>query len=607
MKIKFNIKKSFYILAIMHLTSFVGIGQNEPNIILILTDDMGYADVGYNNGSINDIASPTLDNLAANGTKFSSAYVTHPFCGPSRAGLMTGRYPHEYGSQYNINENDMVAGIDLSETYFSTVLKEAGYKTGIIGKWHLGQSTTYDPIARGFDYFYGMLNGGHNFFTKTTANGGYGGAYNRDLVEQKAPNTRGPANEPQGEYITDLFTDKAIEFIQDAETSDDQPFFLFMSYNAPHTPIQALESDKNILINDPYNFDYSTNDTRHTYAAMVYAVDRGVQRIVNELAAKGETNNTLIVFLSDNGGKTVNNAGGNNFPLRGFKGDTYEGGFRVPMFMYWPSTNSGEGIPSGQTYDFNVSALDLYPTFVALANGTTPNDKELDGKDILNHVQNNTDARDGESIYALRHQASNKLGIRRGKYKAFQQTTNSGNARNWYLYDIEANISENNGQALNTNIEPYKSILAEMANEAYEWSLTHIEPLFFDSSGAENTWNNNHSNVNSGKPDTWQERLFNGYTLSIDNIELNQNIKGYIYPNPVLKSELTIKFHEKLNDKINIIIYDNLGRPVQTEMNIKQSNSNNIDLNLNSSIANGTYFVKVISGQQSLTRSIVVK
>lgn len=562
---------------------------------------MGYADVGYNNRAIGDIASPTLDNLAANGTKFSSAYVTHPFCGPSRAGLMTGRYPHEYGSQYNIAENDFIAGIDLNETFFSTVIKDAGYKTGVIGKWHLGQSTQYDPISRGFDYFYGMLNGGHNFFTKTTADGGFGGAYNRDLVEQIAPNTRGPANEPVATYVTDLFTDKAIEFIQEAEnTNDNQPFFLFMSYNAPHTPIQALGSDKAVLTSAPYNFNYNGNDKRHTYAAMVYAVDRNVQRIIDELDDKGETNNTLIVFLSDNGGRT--DQGAVNSPLRGVKGDAYEGGFRVPMFMYWPSTNSGEGIPSGQTYDFNVSSLDLYPTFVALANGTMPIDKELDGKDILSSIQNNTDKRDGESIYALRHQNINKLGIRRDQYKAFQ---NSGNGT-WYLYDINANISENNGQALNTSVEPYKSILDDMANDAYQWSLTHTEPLFFDSPGAENTWNTNHSNINSGKPDTWQERLFNEYTLSIEGIEVNQKIGGYIYPNPVKESRLSIKLYERLNDNINIMIYDNLGRPIQTELNVSQAKSNKVDLILNSSIADGTYFLKITSGLQSFTKSFVI-
>lgn len=561
--------------------------SQSPNIILILTDDMGYADVGYNNGGV-DIATPTLDNLANAGTIFTSAYVTHPFCGPSRAGLMAGRYPHEFGAQYNLNDSEYTLGVDTNETYFSTVLQDAGYNTGIIGKWHLGQSTSHDPNARGFDYFYGMLTGGHNFFTKTTANGGFGGAYNRDLIEN-----RSPANEPQGAYITDLFTDKAIDFIQDAETNDADPFFLFMSYNAPHTPLQALDSDKNALTDGTVaSFTYS-NDARHTYAAMVYSVDRGVKRIVDELALRGETNNTLIVFLSDNGGRT--DQGATNTPLRGYKGETFEGGFRVPMFMYWPNN-----IPN-QDYNYNVSSLDLYPTFANLANGTIPNGKDIDGKDILNHVKNNTDARDGESIYAIRHQAVNKVGIRRGKYKAYQNSNDGV----WRLFDINANIGEDYNQALNTNIEPFKSILEDMANDAYQWSLTHIEPVFFDSTGAESTWISKHSNTNTNR-DTWQDRLFTGYTLSIEGIEINQKLTGYIYPNPVAESFLSVKFYKKLKDRIDIVIYDSLGRPVQTELNLSQTNSNKVDLVLNSSIAQGTYFLKVISGQHSFNKSFII-
>lgn len=590
MRIKFCVSKIMFSFALVSFSSLYLFGQSQPNIILILTDDMGYADIGYNNNNT-DIATPTLDNLASQGTKFTSAYVTHPFCGPSRAGLMTGRYPHEFGSQYNLNDNEFNLGIDTNETYFSTVLQNAGYKTGIIGKWHLGQSTNHDPNARGFDYFYGMLTGGHNFFTKTSANGGFGGAYNRDLVEN-----RGPANEPFNAYITDLFTDKAIDFIQDAETNDAQPFFLFMSYNAPHTPLQALQSDKNALTNGTVaNFNYGSDTNRHNYAAMVYSVDRCVKRIVDELALRGETNNTLIVFLSDNGGRT--DRGASNAPLRGVKGDTFEGGFRVPMFMYWP--DSTNGIPSGQTYNHNVSSLDLYPTFVNLANGTIPNGKEIDGKDILNNVRNNTDARSGESIYSIRHQAVNKVGIRRGEYKAYQNS----NDGNWYLFDINANIGEDFSQALNTNIQPYKSILEAMAYDAYQWALTHIEPVFFDSTGAENTWINTHSNTNTSR-DTWQDRLFAGYTtLSIEDIEV-KNMNGYVFPNPV-ESSLSVKFSTPVYNKLDITIYDIQGKPVVIYSNLKTNGSTNLEIPLNVDIQKGTYILKVKSEIGSFSKAFI--
>lgn len=563
------------------------IASGGTNIILILTDDMGYADVGYNNSGFNDIATPNIDALANAGTKFTSAYVTHPFCGPSRAGLMTGRYPHEFGAQYNLSDSNTTQGVDLNETFFSTVLDDAGYNTGIIGKWHLGQPTGYRPNQRGFDYFYGMLYGGHVYFT-----GGGGGSaqYTSPLRENE-----GLAGEANGLYVTDLFTDKGVEFINNSEANDDQPFFLFMSYNAPHTPLQPLPSDVTALASPPYNFTYS-DTKRRDYAAMVYSVDRGIKSIVDALTANGELDNTLIVFLSDNGGRT--DQGAINSPLRGRKGDTLEGGFRVPMFMYWP--NGGNGIPAGQSYDFNVSALDLYPTFVNLANGTIPNGKELDGKDILSNIQNNTDARSGESIYSIRHRFANNLGIRRGDYKAYHDS----NSNNWYLYDINANIGENNGQALNTNIEPYKSILAQMANDAYLWSLTHIEPLFFDSSTAENTWLTNHSNTTHST--TWQDVLFNGFNngLSIDDIELNQNVTGYIYPNPV-QSDVTVKLNQSIFDNVDITVYDIYGRPVQINNGLKVNNSNTFDFILNATLSKGTYLLKVKSNAGTFSKTFL--
>ena len=570
------------------LLSHYNASSQAPNIILILTDDMGYADVGFNNGAA-DIATPNIDALADAGTRFNSAYVTHPFCGPSRAGLMTGRYPHEFGSQFNLSDTDTTNGVPLSETFFSNVLKTAGYNTGIIGKWHLGQPTGYRPNQRGFDYFYGMLYGGHVYVT-----GGGGGStqYMSPLRENE-----GLAGEANGLYITDLFSDKGVEFINNAETNDNQPFFLFMSYNAPHTPLQALASDKTALTSPPHSFTYS-DTSRHDYAAMVYSVDRGVKKLVDALIANGEFDNTLIVFLSDNGGRT--DQGALNTPLRGVKGDTFEGGFRVPMFMHWP--NGGNGIPV-QDYNFNVSSLDLYPTFVNLAGGAIPGGKEIDGKDILNDIKNNTDARAGESIYAIRHQAINKLGIRRGQYKAYRDTGNNF-TNPWRLFDINANIGEDFGQALDVvNNQTNKAVLEAMLTDAYQWSTTHTEPLFFDSPAAKDTWDTTHKNTTP----TWQENAFEGYTaLSIEDIELKQNVSGYIYPNPV-ESNLTIKFNTPITESVDIIIYDVQGRPIQINTNLKATNSSGISLILNAFLSNGTYLLKVKSTLGIFSKSFVVK
>ena len=556
----------------------------SPNIILILTDDMGYADVGFNNGAT-DIATPNLDNLANNGAIFSSAYVVHPFCGPSRAGLMTGRYPHEFGAQFNLSDSDITNGVDTNETFFSTVLQNANYNTGIIGKWHLGQPDGHRPNQRGFDYFYGMLYGGHVYFT-----GGGGGStqYRSPLRENE-----GLAGEANGLYITDLFSDKGVEFINDAETNDSDPFFLFMSYNAPHTPLQALNSDKTALTSAPHNFTYS-DDKRHNYAAMVYSVDRGVKKLVDALVANGEFDNTLIVFLSDNGGRT--DQGAVNTPLRGAKGDTFEGGFRVPMLMPWPNQ-----IPAGVTYPFNVSALDLYPTFASLAGATIPSGKEVDGKNIINNVINNTDARAGESIYSIRHRRINNVGIRRGNLKAF--TTGNGN---WFLYDLNTNISESNAQNLANN-PAFEDILDDMINDAYQWSLTHIEPIFFDSSSAETTWFNNNSSNNPSNTMSWQERTFDGFTtLSIEVIEINQQVSGYIYPNPVSDISLSIKFNETITDEVNAVVYDALGRTVQMEKNLLKTSANIAALKLSPNITNGNYFVKITAGNKSFSKAIII-
>ncbi|OEK07913.1 hypothetical protein A8C32_15670 [Flavivirga aquatica] len=593
MKTQITIKQLLFFLGVVIFSNFKTFAQS-PNIIFILTDDHGYGDVGFNEGHASDIATPNLDALAAAGTVFTSAYAVHPFCGPSRAGLMTGRYPHEFGAQYNLSDSNTTQGVSLSETFFSTVLQNAGYNTGVIGKWHLGQPTGYRPNQRGFDYFYGMLYGGHVYFT-----GGGGGStqYRSPLRENE-----GLAGEPNGLYLTDLFSDKGVDFINDAETNDNDPFFLFMSYNAPHTPLQALASDKAILAAPPYSFDYLGDTSRENYAAMVYSVDRGVKKLVDALTANGELNNTLIVFMSDNGGKSESHAqygGANNGPLRGDKGDTYEGGFRVPMFMYWPGT-----VPAGKKYDYNVSALDLYPTFVNLAGASIPAGKEIDGKDIMANVINETDARANESIYSIRHAATNRVGVRRDNLKAYT----FGNNR-WYLFDVSTpgGLAENNADDLSTN-PAYQTVLNEMISDAYQWALTHIEPEFFDSTGAADTWFNNHSSTNPANTISWQDTTFDGYTtLSIEDVELKQNLSGHLYPNPVIGPQLSVKFNENLLGAVDAVIYDNLGRPVQIEQNLTKKSNRKVSMLLNSNISKGYYIMKLTVGQFSFSKSFIVK
>ncbi|MDX6747902.1 sulfatase-like hydrolase/transferase [Polaribacter sp. PL03] len=428
---------------------------NKPNILVILCDDLGYSDLGFNGSK--DIPTPNLDALANNGTIFTSAYVAHPFCGPSRAALMTGLYPHKIGAQFNLPPNSgetIKKGISLEETFISKVLNNVGYQTGIIGKWHLGSNAEFHPNVRGFDDFFGFLGGGHNYFPEQ---------YRKAYAQQEAngrkiiwdylhPIEHNGKQIKETEYLTDAFSREAVRFIDDASKTED-PFFLYMSYNAPHTPLEAKEEDLKL-------FSHIKNKKRRTYAAMVYAVDRGVKRIVDELKESGQYENTLIVFFSDNGGKVK--AGATNFPLKEGKGSAYEGGFRVPMFFHWPNV-----VPAGKKYDFNVSALDLYPTFARLAGAEIPEGKRLDGKNIWDNFLMNKNSHKDDNIYVMRHRNGySDVAVRKNDWKAvkvYQQ--------NWKLFNIGVDMAENNDVR-----KDHLDILKGLVGEAKDWSGTHLQP-----------------------------------------------------------------------------------------------------------------------------------
>ena len=448
-------------------TSGISAKASRPNILFVLCDDLGYADVGFN-GS-NDIITPELDKLANGGTIVTSAYVTHPFCGPSRAGLLTGRYPHTFGSQFNLPKNSEVTvgeGIPLSEKFMSKMLQESGYYTSAIGKWHLGAVEGYHPNDRGFDDFYGFLGGGHEYFPSK---------FKLKYEKQKAagvetiwdyltPLQHNGTEVDETEYITDALSREAIRFVNDA-SKNEQPFFLYLSYNAPHTPLEAKEEDKKIFKN-------IKDDKRRTYAAMVYAVDRGVGKIVDALKASNQYDNTLIVFLSDNGGHT--DKGANNYPLRGLKGDTYEGGFRVPMFFHWP-----KNVPAGKHYDHPISALDFYPTFAGLAGAKLPLDSKLDGKNIWNAFKAGDNPRKGENIFAMRHRNGySDVGVRQDQWKAIKAYKGP-----WKLYNIIMYISETTDLS-----SQFPKQLEDMVSKAEIWSKTHTEPRWFDPESLSEVW-----------------------------------------------------------------------------------------------------------------------
>ncbi|MBT9190124.1 sulfatase family protein [Zobellia russellii] len=465
--------KLFLFATILSMTT-IGLAQEtRPNILVVLCDDLGYADVGFNGST--DIVTPEMDKLARAGVIFSSAYVAHPFCGPSRSALLTGRYPHLTGTPYNLfhnssdkDEDNM--GVPLEETYMSKVLQQAGYYTSAIGKWHLGSAPKFHPNKRGFDNFYGFLGGGHDYFPKTymktyTEQVKAGNKNIRDYVFPMEHNGK-PANET--EYITDGFSREANNSIKTAAKKK-QPFFIYLAYNAPHVPLQAKTEDM-------AKFAHIEDKDRQTYAAMVYAVDRGIGSIVKTLKETNQLDNTLIVFLSDNGGNFDH--GANNYPLKGTKGDTWEGGYRVPMFFHWPKK-----LAENQTFDHPVSALDFYPTFAHLANAKIPQDKKLDGKNIIDHVINKTEPYKDEMIYSLRYREGyNDVGARQGDWKI----TRMGNEP-WRLH----NITEDIGEEKNLSGR-YPERLKEMIAKTKAWTDTFVKPLWVYSKKDLELWESGH-------------------------------------------------------------------------------------------------------------------
>lgn len=314
--------------------------NSKPNILIILADDMGQGDMGFLGSK--KLKTPNLDALAREGVFCNNAYVTSSVCAPSRAGLLTGRQEQRFGFEHNLIEwNKRMAdrpefhGLTPGEYTIADHLKNAGYETAIIGKWHLGKMDVHHPNKRGFDYFCGMLEGSHNYFPEK----------GRNTIQRNGTFIK----EFSSPYLTDFFTDEGVTWIKGRK---DKPWFLFMSYNAPHGPMQAKEEDMAL-------FPDIRSKGRRTYAAMVYALDRGVGRLIETLKNEGQLENTLIVFFADNGGATNNHCW--RGPYSGSKGNMREGGIHVPMFWYWKGH-----LKPGRT-DAVVSSLDLLPTFLAVA------------------------------------------------------------------------------------------------------------------------------------------------------------------------------------------------------------------------------------------------
>ncbi len=329
--------------------SFDQLAAKQPNILIIVGDDMGYADVGFH--GCQDIPTKNLDALAAASVRFTNGYVSGPYCSPTRAGLLTGRYQTRFGHEFNPGDADGVAGLPLQQQTLADRLKAAGYRTGLVGKWHLGGKPDYLPQKRGFDQFFGFLGGAHSY------------------VDAKGI-WRGTEPVKELDYTTDAFAREAVAFIQQA---DKRPWFLYLAFNAVHTPMDATDARlaKFSNIEDPQ---------RRKYNAMMLAMDEAIGQVMAQLETSGQKNDTLVCFISDNGGPTMKGTtvnGSRNHPLRGGKRTTLEGGIRVPFLVSWPAK-----FKAGVN-DNPVIQLDLHATALAAAQVPAKPEWKLDGVDLL--------------------------------------------------------------------------------------------------------------------------------------------------------------------------------------------------------------------------------
>lgn len=393
--------------------------RTSPNLIIVLADDLGYADVGFN--GCKDIPTPNIDRIAQNGVRFTNGYVSFCVCSPSRAGLLTGRYQDRFGYSRNplYAPNDPQMGLPLGEETLADVLKKADYKSLAVGKWHLGAHESLHPLKRGFDDFYGFLGGGHQYFPENlTLQDPYEAKNEYDSYKTKL--LRNYQRVEEKEYLTDAFSREAVSYI---EKNKDNPFFIYLAYNAPHGPLQATEKYLS-------RFNHLKEGKRKTYAAMVSAVDDGVGLVLSKLKELDIMDNTMVVFLSDNGGPENDN-GSDNGILRGQKSDLFEGGIRVPFAIQWPAV-----IKAGQIYDKPVISLDILASIVMQTRKPVATNNKLDGVNLIPFLTGERGGAPHDYLF-WRKFDQKYYAVRKGDEKMVLKTGTEE-----MLFDLDQDISE---------------------------------------------------------------------------------------------------------------------------------------------------------------------
>jgi arylsulfatase B len=420
----------------------------KPNILVVVADDLGYAELGCQ--GCKDIPTPNIDTLAKNGVRFTDGYVSSPYCSPSRAGIMTGRYQQRFGHEFNTTGRQQDLGLPLAEVTMADRLKAAGYSTGIVGKWHLGAGTRFHPLRRGFDEFFGFAHEGHFYVGP-----GYTGEYTSCLrVEEPEydklnPILRGIMPVDEREYLTEAFTRESLAFI---EKQKDRPFFLYLAYNAVHSPMQAVPRYLE-------RFATISDRKRRVFAAMLAALDDGIGAVLKKLRDHNLEENTLIVFLSDNGGPTTELTS-SNVPLRGFKGQVFEGGIRVPFLVPWTGH-----LPAGKLYEQPTSALDILPTALAAAGIHFPDDARTDGVNLLPCLMGQDRKPPHEVLF---WRMGPQLAVRKGNWKLVKIGHDPVQ-----LFDLVTDVGEQNNLA-----RQKPEVVQELDAHLQRWNAQLARPLW---------------------------------------------------------------------------------------------------------------------------------
>lgn len=433
--------------------------QTKPNIIVILVDDAGYVDFGFMGSE--DLETPNIDKLANDGVIFTDAHVTASVCAPSRAGLITGKYQQRFGFEANDTGFGNSGDIGLSDDVvtMADVFKKNDYKTIAIGKWHLGATPTDHPNKRGFDEFYGFLAGGRSYFPTENPS-------KIHMLQQNGIHV------PFTGYLTDVLGDRSVSFV---EENKDQPFFMYLAYNAVHTPMEAKENDL---------LKYKNHPRKHL-AAMTWSLDENVGKLRNKLKELNLLNNTLIYFLSDNGGAHNNSSKGG--VLKGWKGNKFEGGHRVPFLVSWPAK-----IKPNQKFEGLISSLDIFSTSIAAANIIKEESLALDGVNLLPYL---TENKIGNPHKKLFWRKLDESAARIGDYKLIKLADYGP-----VMYDLSDDLGEMNDLSRKDS-----AIFNHLTKNLAEWESEMISPFWAEPKSWMDVTHHIHQKLMENKPVLYKE------------------------------------------------------------------------------------------------------